>query len=100
MTEPHDNQIVRRDDHRPLPARARHVISFFGHRIPAVAVDPKEGAINRALVGFPGRRKRAHELRESFGQYALAVPYAVLKIQIAEARPIAPRRELISLREE
>jgi hypothetical protein len=47
------------------------------------AIDPEEGAVDWALIGFPGRRDRAYELGISFGENALAVPDAVLQVEIA-----------------
>jgi hypothetical protein len=49
-------------------------------------VDPEEGAIERTFVGRPGGRQRADEFRVTFRENALAVPNAVLKIEIAESR--------------
>src|SRR5205814_141722 len=42
----------------------------------------------------------AHERYETLRQDPLAVPDAVLQIQVAEPRPVAPGSELVPLREE
>src|SRR6185369_2254199 len=100
MPHPYNNQFVRRDDHRPLPAGSRHKISVVRHRIPAVPVYPEESSIDRAFVGFPRGRNRAHEFREPSGQNSLALPHTVLKIKIPEPSPVAPRSKLVALGEE
>ena len=52
-------------------------------KLRAVAIEPEKAAIDGSSVSLPGRRQRADEFHVAFRQNALAVPYAVLKIQIA-----------------
>src|SRR5262245_53192237 len=100
VTEPHHHEVVGRDDERRLAARAGHVIGLFRHGELPKAVDPEEAAVDGALVLLPGGRDGAHELRVALGQDALAVPDTVLQVQVAQPRPVAPRGELVALREE
>ena len=83
-----------------LPADARHVERVLRRRECAVAVDPEEAAVDRPLVRRPRRRERADELHVALRQDALAVPHAVLQIEVREARPVAARAELVAVREE
>src|ERR1700730_242776 len=99
VPEAHHDEIMRRNYQSGLPAGARHVIRVSRDRISPVAVEPEEGSIDRTLVGVPGGRDRADELGISFRKNALAVPDAVLKIEIAKPRPIAPGGDLIALSE-
>src|SRR4029077_15227198 len=88
---------MRRHNHRCLTAGARHVVGIFRNGILTKAIDPKEAAIDRTLVRYPGRCRRADELGVVFGQYAFAVPDAVLKIKIPEPRPIAAGTDFVAL---
>src|SRR2546422_68505 len=97
MSKAHDDQLVGRDDQRGLATGPSHVVRLLGNRERAVAVYPEEAAVNGTLVGFPGRRHLAHELDVPLGQYPLAVPHAVLQIEVAETRPVACRHEIVSL---
>src|ERR1700686_1595995 len=99
MPKPYDNQIVRRNDHGVLAAGARHVVSVSGHGKSAVAVDPEKAAINGPAVGDPSRRQSADELDESLREDPMPIPYAVLQIQIAQARPIARAGKIVDLSE-
>src|SRR5277367_440636 len=99
MSEAHHYQIVRGYDHRVLTAGARHVIGVLGNRQSAITIDPEEAAINGSRIGNPRRSQSAHEVDEPFRKNSLAVPDAVLKIQVPEPRPVACRCEVISLRE-
>src|SRR5438034_11127614 len=67
VAETRHHEAVRRDDQGSLAARARHVVRLLRDRERTVPVDPKEPAVNGALVGFPRRRHRAHELRVPLG---------------------------------
>src|ERR1700686_1022625 len=100
MPEPYDNQIVRRNDHGVLAAGARHVVSVSGHGKSAIAVDPEKAAINRPAVGDPRRRQSADELDESLRQDSMPIPYAVLKVQVSQTRPVARAGKIIALSEQ
>src|SRR6266853_729676 len=100
VSQTYHNEVVRRDDQSGLAARTRHIERLLGHGILAVAIDPEEAAINRALVSFPGRRRRTDEFDEPLGQDLLPVPDSILKIEIAKAGPVPRRRELVPLRQE
>src|ERR1700674_538071 len=98
MPKPDDHQIMRRDDDGVLAAGARHMVTVLGHGKSTVAIDPKKAAIDRSAVGDPGGRQGADELDETLRQDPLPVPYAVLKIQIAQTRPIARAGKIVALR--
>src|SRR5713226_2837184 len=100
VSQTYHNEVVRRDDQSGLAARTRHIERLLGHGILAVAIDPEEAAINRALVSFPGRRQRTDKFDVPVGQNPLTVPDSILKIEIAKAGPVPRRRELVPLRQE
>jgi len=78
-------------------AGGRHVIRVSWDRILTDTVDPKEGTVNRALIGHPSRRRCADEFRVTRWQNAFAVPDTILEIKVAEPRPVAPGANLITL---
>src|SRR5271156_5271342 len=80
---------MRRHNHRCLAAGARHVVRISRSGILTKTIDPKEPTIDRTLVRYPRRCRRTDELSVAFGQNAFAVPDTVLKIKIAEPRPVA-----------
>src|SRR4029077_2804884 len=88
---------MRRHNHRSLAAGARHVIRLSWDRILASTIDPKKGTVNRTLIGNPSWRRSADELRVACGQNAFAVPDTILKVKVAESRPVAPAADLITL---
>src|SRR3972149_9695500 len=100
VSEANHDEIVRGDDDRGLPSRARHVVCLFGNRKRLGPIDPEEPAVDRPSVRRPRRSDGAHELRVAFGKDPLADPDAVLEIQIPEPRPAPSRPELLSLKEE
>src|SRR5262245_18406027 len=95
----HD-EVVRWDDQRDLSTQAGHVVCLPGYRKIASAVYPKEGPVNGAPVSLPCRGHRAHEFDVAFRQYPLTVPHSILEIEVAQARPVACRRQHVPLREE
>jgi hypothetical protein len=97
VPETHDDEIVRRNYQRGLPASARHVIGIARDWILPVAVEPEESSIDRPIVRGPGGRKRADECGVALWENALTVPNAALKKEIAKPRPIAPGADLITL---
>ena len=99
MAQTHNNEIMRGYDHRGLAAGARHVIRVFWDRILTDTVDPKEGAVNRALIGHPSRCRCADEFRVAWRKNAFAVPNTILKIKVAEPRPVTPAADLVALPE-
>src|SRR5690242_18039578 len=90
---------MRGNNHCLLPAGARHKISTPRYRIRAVAVDPKETAIDWVPVGRPCRRHGADEFHKALGKNSLSIPNTVLKIEISQARPVTSGCKLISLAE-
>src|SRR5271167_1388571 len=90
---------MRGYDHRGLAAGARHVIRVSWDRILTDTVDPKEGAVNRALICHPRRCRCADEFRVTWRKNAFAVPNTISKIEVAEPRPITPAADLIALPE-
>ena len=56
-----------------MAAGARHVIRVFWDRILTDTVDPKEGAVNRALIGHPSLGRCADEFRVVWRKNAFAV---------------------------
>src|SRR3984893_610210 len=90
---------MRGYNHRGLAAGARPEIRVSWARVLIDTVDPKEGAVNRALVGHPSRCRCADEFRVTWRKNAFAVPNAILKIEVAEPRPITPAADLIALPE-
>src|SRR5215475_10829505 len=89
----------RGDDQRRLPARSCHVIRIPRDRKASVTIEPEESAVDRTPVRGPGGRERADELGIALRENALAVPHAVLEIEIAKPGPVAPRAELVALPE-
>ena len=72
-----------------------------GTGIGAVAVDPEESAaVDGPPIRLPRGRQGPHELDVALGQKPLAVPDAVLKIEVAKPRPVAARGELVALGQE
>jgi hypothetical protein len=71
MPETHDDEIVRGNDQRGLPASARHVIGIARDWILAVAVEPEKSSIDRPIVRGPGVRKRADECSIALWENAL-----------------------------
>src|SRR3954453_21772680 len=97
VPQAHHHQIVRGDDQRRLAAGTRHVVSIGGHRISSIAVQPKEGPIDRSFVRRPGGRKRADELGIALWEHAFTVPDTIRQKQVAKPRPVAPGANLIAL---
>src|SRR2546423_5405131 len=96
---PIDNEIMRGNDQRGLPASARHVVGIARDRILPIAVEPEKSSIDRPIVRGPGGRKRADECGVAFRENALTVPNASLKKEIAKPRPIASGSHFITLPE-
>ena len=97
MAQTHDYEIMRRYNHRRLTAGARHVVGISRSGVLTKTIDPKEAAVDGALVRYPGRCRRADELGLAFGQDAFALPDTVLKIKIAEPRPVAAGTDFVTL---
>src|SRR6266699_7149371 len=97
VPETHDDEIVRGNNQRGLPASARHVIGIARDWILPVAVEPEKSSIDRPIVRGPSGRKRADECGVALWENALTVPNAPLKKEIAKPRPIAPGAHLITL---
>ena len=57
---------MRGDDKRGLATRAGHVVGILWYGKPAVLIDPEKAAVDRPLIGLPGRGDGAHELDETF----------------------------------
>src|SRR5499427_2021382 len=91
---------MRWDDHRLLASGTRHEIGAPRDWVRAIAVNPEKATINRAMVGRPRRRDCADEFHEALGQDPLAVPEAILKVEIAKPRPVARGGEFVSLHKE
>src|SRR6516164_2550313 len=100
VSHAHDNQIVRRHDQGYLAAGTRHVVGVPWYRKHPRTIYPEEGPIDRAPVGFPGRRNRAHEFDIAIWEDPLTFPHAVLQIEVAETRPVAARPQFVSLAQE
>jgi hypothetical protein len=90
---------MRGYDHRGLAAGARHVIRVSWHRILTDTVDPKKGALDRALIGHPSWCRCADELRVAWWKNAFAVANTILKIKVAEPGPTTPAAYLVTLSE-
>src|ERR1700730_13338471 len=90
---------MRGYNHRGFAAGARHVIRVSWDRILTDTVDPKEGTVNRALIAPPSRCRCADEFRVAWRKNAFAVPNAILKIKVAEPRPLTPAADLVALPE-
>src|SRR6266481_6245320 len=73
VPETHDDEIVRGNHQRRLPAGARHVIGIARDWISPVAVEPKESSIDRPIVRGPGGRKRADEFGIALWENALTM---------------------------
>src|SRR5262245_22945570 len=99
VPKPHHHQLVRRNDERGLAACAAHVVRLRRRRKYPVPIDPKETTVDWTVVRFPGWCQRAHELRIALRQNPLAVPDAVLQIEITEASPVTRGQELVPLGE-
>src|SRR5258707_5780225 len=99
VSQAYHHELIRGNDQCSLTARAGHVVRLLWNGKCALPVYPKEAAVNGTVVGIPCRRQRAHELHETVGQNALAVPNAVLKIKVSQASPVASRHEVVALRE-
>src|SRR5207245_3242116 len=92
VSQTYHNEVVRRDDQSGLAARTRHIERLLGHGILAVAIDPEEAAINRALVSFPGRRQRTDTFDVRIRQNPIAAPNSMMKLEIPQLCPVPRRR--------
>src|SRR6266511_1788501 len=99
VPEAYDDEIVGRNDQRRLAAGTRHVVGVLWDREPAVPIDPEEAPVDGALIGFPCRRQSADELYIALGQNSVTIPHTILKIEVAESSPIAPRCKFVPLGE-
>jgi hypothetical protein len=92
-----DRRVARTHSSSPAPVRIRvldmaqapsgtcQAVPSHGRR----AAKSSRWAL-RALVGHPSRRRCADEFRVAGGQNAFTVPDAILKIKIAQSRPVPP----------
>src|SRR6266571_2675012 len=99
VSKAHHDKIVRWDDQCGLAPCACHVICVPRYRKRSVTVDPEEAAVDRALVGLPCGRKCAYKLDVPFRENLLAIPNAILKIQISKTCPVASGSQFVALPE-
>ena len=99
VSKAHHDEIVRWDDQCGLAPCACHVICVPRYRKRSVTVDPEEAAVDRALVGLPCGRKCAYKLDVPFRENLLAIPNAILKIQISKTCPVASGSQFVALPE-
>src|SRR5262249_6370880 len=97
VAETNYHEIVRRHDHGCLAAGDRNVIGVPWDGILAETIDPEEAAVNGEIIAHPCRRWCADEFHVTLWQNALAVPDAILKIKVAQPRPVPAAANLIAL---
>jgi hypothetical protein len=100
VAEPDDDQVVRGDDHRVLPARPGHKVGLTRHRELVVAIEPEEAAVDWAPVGLPRRRERADKFDEALRQDPLTIPDSILQVEVTEPRPVPSRGKFVTLGQE
>src|SRR5205823_6743800 len=96
----HHYEIMGWNDQGELATRTGYEVGVPRNGPGAVPVDPEEPAVDWPTIGCPCRSHGADEPHEPLRQNALAVPDAVLEVEIPEPRPVARRGEVVSLREE
>src|SRR5215208_521739 len=84
VAQPHNDQVMGRNNYSELTTCAVHVITIPGHRQRSIPVDPKEPPIDRPAIGGPGGSHLADELHEAFRQHPPAFPHTILQVQVAE----------------
>src|SRR5689334_16257675 len=97
VAETNYHEIVRRHDHGCLATGARHVIGGRWDGILAKTIDPEETAIDGKVIRYPCGRWCADEFHITLRQNAFAVPDTILKIKVAQPRPIPAAANLIAL---
>src|SRR5688572_5971388 len=96
VPHPHDDEVVRWDDQGRLAASTVHEVRVPGHGQRAITIDPEERAVNGTLIRFPRWCHRADEFDVPFRQNPLAVPNAILEVQITQAGPVSCRRQFVA----
>src|SRR5438132_1248790 len=99
MAQTHDDELMRRDDQGRLASCAVHEVRVLRNRQSRLPIDPEKTAVDGAPICLPGRRERAHEFDVSVGQDPFTVPDTILKVEVAETRPVARRGKVVPLPE-
>src|SRR5437763_171628 len=90
LADAHNHEVMRGHAPRALPGDTNHRVGVPRQRLAAVAVDPEEApAVHGTPVGHPGRGEGAHVAHIAARERALAVPDAVLHVEVPEPRPVA-----------
>src|SRR5262249_46474624 len=88
LSATHDDEVIRRDNNRELPATARCAVCILRKIGEIIWNQPELSTIETAFISGSGRRS-ASKANPAFGYDPLAVPGASIQIQQAESREIA-----------
>src|SRR5947199_8288761 len=97
VSQTHYDQLVRRKNQRVLAPDTSHVVGAPGQGKQAVSIDPEEPAIDRTMIRGPSGSHRTDELHEPRWQDSLAVPHAVLQVEIPQACTVPCGRQHVTM---